>query len=97
MPHYIPRIASEYSSRAEKMPFDFSDIIAALAPRPFFACAPLHDMFDVTGAKECLAIARRAYDAMGAAEKLNAIFPDCGHDFPEEAQEAAYAWLEHWS
>ncbi len=27
----------------KKLPFDFTEIIAALAPRPFFANAPVHD------------------------------------------------------
>ena len=37
---YMPRIASEYGKDPKRMPFDFTEIVAALAPRPFFIIAP---------------------------------------------------------
>ena len=40
---YMPRIRDRYHANPDEMPFDFSDLIAALAPRPFLAIAPLHD------------------------------------------------------
>ena len=36
------------------------------------------------------------YEALGAKEKLAAIYPDCKHDFPPEARKAAYEWLDRW-
>jgi hypothetical protein len=32
----------------------------------------------------------------GAGDKLEAIFPDCQHDFPPEARQTAYRWLDRW-
>ena len=39
---------------------------------------------------------RPAYERQGAPDRLTAIYPDCGHDFPAAAREAAYAWFDRW-
>jgi dienelactone hydrolase len=94
---YMPRIRTVYGGRPEKVPFDFPEVVAALAPRPFLAIAPLRDSnFDVEGVKECIQAARPVYQLLGAPEKLAAIYPDGGHDFLPAAQAAAYAWLDRW-
>jgi hypothetical protein len=55
----MPRIASVYQLKPEKMPFDFTEVVAAFAPRAFLASAPVHDdNFEVSGVKDCLAAAR---------------------------------------
>jgi hypothetical protein len=93
----MPRIAELFQADARQMPFDFSEVVAALAPRAFLAIAPLHDdNFEVAGARTCLELARPVYEMLGAAEKLQAIYPDCGHDFPDDARQTAYAWLDYW-
>jgi dienelactone hydrolase len=80
---YMPRIAAR---RPEAMPFDFSDILALVAPRPVFVNAPLHDAnFDPTGVDDAIRLSRHP------AIRLE--HPDCGHDFPAEVRLAAYAWL----
>jgi hypothetical protein len=94
---YMPRIRSVYGLKPEKVPFDFPEVVAALAPRPLLASAPLHDdNFDVEGVKECIAAARPVYQLLGAADKLAANYPDCAHDFPPEVREVAYRWLDRW-
>ena len=40
---YMPRIRTIYDLKPARMPFDFTEIVAALAPRPFLACAPIRD------------------------------------------------------
>jgi len=56
------------------MPFDFPELLAALAPRALFVNAPLHDSnFDVDGVRECVA----AYHG----KHLEAVYPDAEHDF----------------
>src|SRR5262249_32815573 len=55
---YMPRIRTMFELKPGKMPFDFMEIVAALAPRPFLASAPIHDdNFDVQGVKDCIAAA----------------------------------------
>ncbi|GIW81651.1 MAG: hydrolase [Gemmatales bacterium] len=94
---YMPRIRTVYDLKPEKMPFDFTEVTAALAPRAFLASAPLKDHnFDVAGVKECIQAARPVYELLGAADKLAANYPDCGHDFPDDARKVAYAWLDRW-
>ena len=52
--------------------------------------------FDVQGVKDCVAAAKPVYELLGAAEKLAANYPDCGHDFPEDVRAVAYRWLDRW-
>jgi pimeloyl-ACP methyl ester carboxylesterase len=92
---YMPTIASEYHNSPDEVPFDFTEIVAAIAPRGFFTSSPLHDdNFDIGGVKEGLEAARPIYRLLGAESKLMAIHPDCPHDFPDEARAAAYAFLD---
>jgi dienelactone hydrolase len=94
---YMPRIASVYELKPEKVPFDFPEVVAAFAPRAFLASAPLHDdNFEASGVRDCLAAARPVYDLLGAKDKLAANYPDCGHDLPPEARKVAYEWLDRW-
>jgi dienelactone hydrolase len=94
---YMPRIASVFELKAEKVPFDFPEVVAAFAPRAFLASAPLHDdNFEVSGVKDCIAAAKPVYELLGAKEKLAANYPDCQHDFPPEARRVAYEWLDRW-
>ena len=94
---YMPRIRSVYELKPEKMPFDFTEVVAALAPRAFLAVAPAKDHnFDVGGVKDCLAAAKPVYELLGAGEKLKGYFPDAGHDFPDDARKVAYEWMDRW-
>lgn len=92
---YMPRIAKEYGNDARRMPFDFPEVVAAFAPRPFLACAALHDDdFNVSGVKDCLAAARPVYALFDRVQNLAGHYPDSKHDFPEGARTAAYGFLE---
>jgi dipeptidyl aminopeptidase/acylaminoacyl peptidase len=94
---YMPLIASRYQGKPEQVPFDFPEVVASFAPRAFLAVAPVRDdNFEVSGVRDCIAAARPVYELLGAKEKLSAIYPDCGHDFPPEAQKAAYEWFDRW-
>jgi len=88
---YMPRIASHYGLDPRRMPFDFPDILAAIAPRALFVNAPLHDdNFDVSGVRDCLA----ATSSLFPPQRLQAVYPDCSHDFPDEARAAAWSFLD---
>jgi len=94
---YMPRIATVYDLKSEKMPFDFSEVVAAIAPRAFLASAPIHDdNFEVSGVKDCIAAARPVYKLLGAGDRLAANYPDCKHDFPPAVRKVAYEWLDRW-
>lgn len=94
---YMPRIARLYESSPAKVPFDFPEVVAAFAPRPFLASAPLRDSnFEVSGVKDCLAAALPVYELLGARDRLAASYPDCAHDFPPEVRKTAYDFLDRW-
>lgn len=92
---YMPRIADVYGKDPARMPFDFHEILGALAPRPVFISAPLHDAnFDVAGVRACVRAAAAVYALYKAPNALNAVYPDCEHDFPEDIRERAYRFLD---
>lgn len=94
-PRYMPLIATKYNNDVNRLPFDFTEIIAAFAPRPFLACAAVHDDdFDVTGVRETIAAATPIYKLLGKPDHLRAYYPDSPHDFPADARKVAYEFLD---
>jgi hypothetical protein len=94
-PHYMPRIGDWYQCDPKKVPFDFHEVLAAVAPRPVFISAPLRDHnFDHRGVVEVAEVVRRVYQLFGAEESLRLVAPDCGHTFPHEVRAQVYDWLE---
>jgi len=92
---YMPRIASVYGKEPKKMPFDFTEVLAVLAPRAVFINAPLKDAnFEVSGVKDCVTAAMPVYELLGAREKLVAEYPDAEHDFPKDVRQAAYEFVD---
>jgi pimeloyl-ACP methyl ester carboxylesterase len=92
---YMPRLRERYSLDLKKVPFDFPELIGALAPRPFFTNSPLHDAnFDVAGVRVCLEAAKPVYTLLANSDQLRAVHPDAGHSFPASAREQAYAFLD---
>ena len=91
---YMPRLA-EYAGRLEEIPFDFHEMIGALAQRPVFISAPLHDdNFKSESVDRIAAAASQVYRLYGKPENLRVEHPDCGHEFPEATREAAYHLLD---
>lgn len=92
---YMPRIATIYDNDPDEVPFDFPELLAAIAPRAVFINAPLRDdNFEVSGVKDSVAAAESVYKLFNAAEKLKVIYPEAAHDFPPEAREQAYRFLD---
>lgn len=92
---YMPRIATVYHANAREMPFDFSEVLGAIAPRTVFVNAPLGDSnFAVSGVRDCLTAAAPVYALHDAPRELVAVHPDCGHDFPPEVREQAYRCID---
>lgn len=95
--YYMPRIRTDYGDNPAKIPFDFTEVLAALAPRPVFVNAPLHDApdFEVSGVQDCFNAAIPVYrNVFNAADRLEVRHPDAGHAFPAAERQAAYAFLD---
>lgn len=91
----MPRVAAYKDMR--RLPFDFHELVAALAPRAFLAVSPVHDTnFDAAGAQEVVEAAREVYELLGAAERIEIRSPETAHEFPAEEREYAYGFLETW-
>jgi len=87
---YMPRLA-DYRDRLAEIPFDFHELIAALAPRPVFINAPLKDAnFQWQSVDRVVAAAREIYRLLGKPDAVRVEHPDCPHDFPDEMRAIAY-------
>ncbi|MBW3541323.1 MAG: alpha/beta fold hydrolase [Planctomycetes bacterium] len=94
-PRYMPRIRERYGSDAKKIPFDFHEVLAALAPVPVFVSAPEGDAdFDVEGVREVVKAAREVYGLWKADDALVATYPNGPHGFPHAARTQAWDWLD---
>jgi hypothetical protein len=94
---YMPRLRERYGLDLRKVPFDFPELIAGLAPRAFLTSSPLHDAnFDVEGVRVCLDAARPVYSLLGQTDSIAVIHPDAGHSFPPSARQSAYAFLDRF-
>jgi len=91
---YMPRIAEVYGRDPARMPFDFTEVLGAMAPRPVFINAPVRDANFLTGVDDCVEAARPVYALFKASDKLAIAQPDCEHDFPPEVREAAYRFVD---
>lgn len=91
---YMPRMAG-YLGRPQDVPFDFPELLAALAPRPVLISAPVRDSnFKWDSVDRVADAARAVYRLHNATDHLQVIHPDCDHDFPNEAREQAYRLFE---
>lgn len=92
---YMPALRDTYKLDPDRVPFDFYGIVAALAPRAFFSCSPLHDAnFEVGGVQAVIPQARLIYRLLAAEELLQVRYPDAEHDFPVATRLEAYAFID---
>jgi pimeloyl-ACP methyl ester carboxylesterase len=94
---YMPRIQDRYNSDPNQVPFDFYELVAAIAPRGFYSCSPLHDdNFDVEGVRLVFAEASKVFHLFGVDANIQVRYPDSAHDFPIEVRHDAYRFLDTW-
>jgi dienelactone hydrolase len=94
-PSYMPRIATVYGNDADRLPFDFYEVVAALAPRAFFSNSPRQDSdFDFHGVQKAEPKIREVFALLGAADRLQIRYPDSPHDFPPAVRREAYEFLD---
>jgi dienelactone hydrolase len=87
---YMPKLA-DYKGQLAEIPFDFHEMIGALAPRHVLIVAPTMDSnFRAASVDRIVAAARPVFKLYGHEDRLRLEHPDCGHDFPPEMREAAF-------
>ncbi len=91
---YLPRLTG-YAGRLAEIPFDFPELIGALAPRACWISAPQGDTnFKWQSVDEVARAAWPIYRLYGQPAKLQVTHPDCGHLFPAGIREKAYQLFE---
>jgi hypothetical protein len=91
---YMPKLAA-YRGRLADIPFDFHELIGALAPRHVLIVAPTNDSnFRADSVDRIAASAGAVFRLYGHPERLRVEHPDSGHDFPTEMRQAAYALFD---
>lgn len=92
---YMPRLRDAYGLDPDRVPFDFYEVVAALAPRAFFSNSPVGDEnFAVAGVKKAESAAADIFKLLGAPNNLQVRYPECGHSFPPEVRREAYQFID---
>ncbi len=91
---YMPGLLS-FADDLRKIPFDFHELIGALAPRNVLISAPLHDSnFRWESVDRIQEAAAEVYRLLGKPAALRVVHPDAPHDFPDAVREEAYGLLK---
>lgn len=92
---YMPLFRDKYKLDGDRIPFDFHEIIAVIAPRPFFSNSPVNDTnFDVNGVKAGIEASGEVYRFLNAEENLQVRYPEAEHDFPTGIRREAYQFID---
>jgi len=91
---YMPKLA-QFAGRLNDIPFDFHELIGALAPRRVFINAPIGDTnFKWRSVDAVVKAASPIYELYGAPQNLRVEHPDCEHLFPPEMRQGAYSSMD---
>ncbi|MEQ1828093.1 MAG: alpha/beta hydrolase [Pirellula sp.] len=91
---YMLKLA-DYRGRLAEIPFDFHEMIGAIAPRKVLIVAPLRDSnFRHESVDRVVRAARPVYALLGQPGNLQVEHPDCEHDFPNEMRQLAYSIMD---
>ena len=91
----LPRLGF-FLGEEGRIPYDFHEILACIAPRPVLVIAPTLDKDAVLeDVKYCVEQARKVYVFYGAAEKIQIFSPVDYNRLSDEMREKTYQWLPH--
>ncbi len=94
---YMPRIRTRFNLDPQLVPFDLTEVAAAIAPRGFFSASPLRDNNFVAAAiQRNEPKIRQVYDLHDASDRFVVVYPDAEHDFPPETREQAYQFIDRF-
>ncbi len=91
----MPRLGF-YVEDIKEAPLDWHEIIAAIAPRPYFNWATLEDdIFPNTdNLADIYTQLTNVYGLYGAADKFHGELVPGKHRFPKEGRDLAYTWID---
>lgn len=93
---HLPEVSAELDRGA--VPFDFGQIAALVAPRPFFHYFGQMDAIfpHWRSVAESLQSVRRLYVSLGHEDRFELLMGGGPHDFPESIRSLSYRFLDHW-
>lgn len=92
---YMPRFRTVYGFDLDRVPFDWPEIVAAIAPRAVFSSAPVRDEYsDSQAVKRVEPEIRKVFALLGVADQVQICYPSGTHDFPPETRREAYAFID---
>ena len=90
----LPRLGF-FAGHENRIPYDFNDILATIAPRPLLVVAPVLDQ-DATleDVRSCVMEAKGAYQLYGASENIQIDTPYDYNRFSETMQKNVLQWFK---
>ena len=89
----IPRLGF-FVGKEQRIPVDFNEIIANIAPRPVLLITPLHDNdAHNDDIKHCVDEVEKVYNLYDAKDNIQLYFPDDYNRFSTIMREKMYEWL----
>ena len=92
---YMPLIRDRFGLKAEKIPFDFYEVVSAISPRAVYSASPLRDSnFSVAGVKDAEPKIRSVFELHKSKQNFVVEYPDCEYDFPKAVRSRTYAFID---
>ena len=90
----LPRLGFFVGNEA-RIPYDFHEILGAIAPRPVLVVAPTWDQFaSFDDVEKCVGEARPVYELYGAGSSLELVGPEDYNRFSPEMLDTVVAWVQ---
>lgn len=90
----LPRLGF-FIGEESRIPYDFDELLACIAPRQVLLIAPSWDQYaDIDDIRECVEKVRSVYGLYNAEDKIDLYVPDDYNRFSPEMQHQVVQWLE---
>jgi len=91
----LPRLGF-FLDHPDRIPYDYDDVLAVIAPRPVLVIAPVYDQdADAESVRNSVEMANKAYEILGSSfRSIDLSTPADYNRFSEEMREEVYEWLE---
>ena len=90
----LPRLGF-FVGNESRIPYDYHEVLACIAPRPVLIIAPVMDKdAHLQDVQECVEQARKIYDLYAASDKIQIFSPDDYNRLSPEMREKTYEWLQ---
>lgn len=93
---HLPKVTADLE--ADRVPFEFHEIVALCAPTPFFNYSAQSDAIfpHWEAVAQAMLDLHRAYAWLGSEDRFLSLLGAGAHDFPPLVREAAYGFLDAW-